>query len=162
MTRWHWILAVAWCLGVFQSAAQSNSVPLVQRHWFNTRTPHFNLYSCSPPIEVNKLAARLEQFAEAYSLLAGTQALVSPPIVVLAFPDQEAMKPFLPLYGGKPGNLSGFFKRGSDENLIVLAVQDTNSAHTDLNVIFHEYTHLLLRRNDRFWPLWLKEGMAEM
>jgi len=29
-------------------------------------------------------------------------------------------------------------------------------------VIFHEYTHLLFRRNDRIWPLWLKEGMAEV
>src|SRR5205823_1321492 len=28
--------------------------------------------------------------------------------------------------------------------------------------IFHEYAHLLLRHNDRFWPLWLKEGMAEI
>ena len=31
-----------------------------------------------------------------------------------------------------------------------------------MEVIFHEYTHLLLRRNDEIWPLWLKEGMAEM
>jgi hypothetical protein len=160
--RCHWILAAILCLGIFKSAAQPDSVPLVQRHWFETRTAHFNLYSCSPPLEVNKLAARLEQFAEAYSLLAGTQALVSPPIVVMAFPDEDSMKPFLPLYNGQPGNLAGFFKRGSDENLIVLSVQGTNSAHTELNVIFHEYTHLLLRRNDLFWPLWLKEGMAEM
>jgi tetratricopeptide (TPR) repeat protein len=162
MMRWLWILAAVLCLGIFKSAAQPDNVPLVQRHWFETRTAHFNLYSCSPPLEVVKLAARLEQFAEAYSLLAGTQALVSPPIVVLAFPDENALKPFLPLYNGQPGNLAGFFKRGSDENLIVLSVPATNSAHTDLNVIFHEYTHLLLRRNDLFWPLWLKEGMAEM
>ena len=31
-----------------------------------------------------------------------------------------------------------------------------------MSVVFHEYTHLLLRRNDRVWPLWLKEGMAEI
>ena len=31
-----------------------------------------------------------------------------------------------------------------------------------LQAIFHEYTHLLLRHNDPFWPLWLKEGMAEI
>ena len=160
--RWLWILAAVLGLGAFKSAAQSNNVPLMQRHWFETRTAHFNLYSCSPPIEVNKLAARLEQFAEAYSLLAGTQALVSPPIVVMAFPDQEAMGPFLPVYNGKPANLSGFFKRSADENLIVLALQGPNSAQTEMNVIFHEFTHLLLRRNDPFWPLWLKEGMAEM
>jgi tetratricopeptide (TPR) repeat protein len=30
-----------------------------------------------------------------------------------------------------------------------------------MTVIFHEYTHLLFRRNDQIWPLWLKEGMAE-
>jgi tetratricopeptide (TPR) repeat protein len=31
-----------------------------------------------------------------------------------------------------------------------------------MEVIFHEYTHLLLRRNDPIWPIWLKEGMAEI
>jgi tetratricopeptide (TPR) repeat protein len=32
----------------------------------------------------------------------------------------------------------------------------------DMDVIFHEYAHLLFRRNDQLWPLWLKEGMAEI
>ena len=80
----------------------------------------------------------------------------------MAFPDHESMKPFLPLYQGQPANLAAFFQRGSDENLIVLALPGTNSAFTDMEVIFHEYTHLLFRRNDRIWPLWLKEGMAEV
>jgi tetratricopeptide (TPR) repeat protein len=80
----------------------------------------------------------------------------------MAFPNHETMKPFLPLYQGQPANLAAFFQRGSDENLIVLALPDTNSAYTDMEVIFHEYTHLLFRRNDRIWPLWLKEGMAEV
>ena len=31
-----------------------------------------------------------------------------------------------------------------------------------MDVIFHEYAHLLLRRNEEAWPLWLKEGMAEV
>jgi len=44
----------------------------------------------------------------------------------------------------------------------VLALPGTNSAFTDMEVIFHEYTHLLFRHNDRLWPLWLKEGMAEV
>jgi len=157
-----WIFAFLLALQACAAFGQSNSVPLVQRRWFETRTTHFNIYSCAPPQDVFKLAAKLEQFCEAYSLLAGAQALASPPIVVMAFPDEDSMKPFLPIYDGQPANLAGFFHRGSDENLIVLALQGTNSAQTEMNVIFHEFTHLLLRRNDQFWPLWLKEGIAEI
>ena len=149
-------------LAIGAAPAQSNTVPLAQQRWFETRTEHFNLYSCGAIQDVRKLAARLEQFCEAYTLLAGAQAVASPPIVVLAFPNQEAMTPFLPLYQGRPGNMAGFFKRSSEENLIVLALQGTNAAITEMEVIFHEYTHLLLRRNSQIWPLWLNEGMADV
>jgi tetratricopeptide (TPR) repeat protein len=157
-----WILAALFGLGIWTASAQWGDIPLVQRRWFETRTAHFNIYSCGTPRDVYKLAAKLEQFCEAYSALAGAQALASPPIVVMAFPDHETMKPFLPLYQGKPGNLAGFFQRGSDENLIVLSLPGADSDSEGMEVIFHEYTHLLMRHNDQIWPLWLKEGMAEM
>src|SRR5439155_6099482 len=80
--------------------------------------------------------------------------------VVMAFPDHETLRPFLPLYQGHPANIGAFFKRGSDENLIALSLSDSEP-HA-LEAVFHEYTHLLLRHNDPFWPLWLKEGMAEI
>jgi hypothetical protein len=71
------------------------------------------------------------------------------------------MLPFLPLYQGQPGNLAAFFQRGTDENLIVLSLPEAGSTDQDMGAIFHEYTHLLFRRNDQIWPVWLKEGMAE-
>ena len=143
-------------------AADAGDVPLVQRQWFETRTAHFNIYSCGAQQDVNKVAGQLEEFCEAFSLLAGSQAVASPPIVVMAFPDHEAMKPFLPLYHGQPQNLAGFFQHGSDENLIVLSLPEAGTVSMGMPVVFHEYTHLLFRRNDRIWPLWLKEGMAEV
>ncbi|EEF58155.1 tetratricopeptide repeat protein [Pedosphaera parvula] len=155
------------CLLIFVAAlltapwtfAQSNTVPLAQRHWFETRTAHFNVYSCGASQDVARISSRLEQFRDAYAQLAGAQAVASPPIAVMAFPDVKSMEPFLPLYQGKPIHLAGFFHRGSDQNLIVLAL----SANEDgLDVIFHEYTHLLLRHNDLIWPPWLQEGMAEI
>jgi len=144
------------------SSAGAGDVPLVQRQWFETRTAHFNIYSCGTPQEVNKVAGQLEEFCEAYSLLAGSQAVASPPIVVMAFPDHETMKPFLPLYHGQPENLAGLFQHGNDENLIVLSLPEAGAASMEMSVVFHEYTHLLFRRNDRIWPIWLKEGMAEV
>ena len=158
-----------WCLllvllpGIFPGpAARAGERPLVQRPWFETRTAHFNVFSCGEPRQVFKVAAQFEQFCEAYVQLAGAAAVASPPIAVIAFPDHESMKTFLPQYHGQPENLAGFFNRGTDENLIVLALPGERGEELQLNVIFHEYTHLLLRRNDRLWPLWLKEGMAEI
>jgi tetratricopeptide (TPR) repeat protein len=162
MRRWLLFLAVLGAWRLDAAPVRSNDVALVQRPWFEVRTAHFNLYSCGAPRDVYKVSARLEQFCQAYTLLAGAQALASPPIVVMAFPDREAMLPFLPLYQGQPANLAALFQRGSDENLIVLSLPGSNSVFTGMEVIFHEYTHLLFRHNDRFWPLWLKEGMAEV
>ncbi len=133
---------------------------LIHRNWFEARTANFHLYSCGSTQEVARLAMRLEQFREAYSLLAGAQAVASPPIVVLAFPDPASLQPFLPLYHGRAADLAAFFHRGSDENLIVLALSKADAA--SLRVVFHEYTHLLLRHNQPYWPLWLSEGMAEL
>ena len=134
--------------------------PLVNRPWYEARTTHFYTYSCGPTQEVAKLAARLEQFRGAYGALAGPQAVASPPIVVLAFPDKAALQDFVPLYQGKPTSLAGFFHRGSDENLIVLSL--TDSGPGTLEIILHEYAHLLLRRNGQIWPVWLNEGMADI
>jgi tetratricopeptide (TPR) repeat protein len=157
-----WILVVLMALRACPVLAGPDEFRLVQRPWFLTRTAHFNIYSCGPLPETAKLAARLEQFCDAYSVLAGTNAIASSPVVVMAFPNEQSMQPFLPLYQGKPDNAAGFFTHGSDENLIVLALPGADSASSGMDVIFHEYAHLLFRRNDRIWPLWLKEGMAEI
>ncbi len=150
-------LAVSTAVAAF---AQDDTDALIHEHWFEARTAHFNLYSCGTPQEVYKVITRLEQFRDAYGLLAGAQSLTSPPITVIAFPNTDAMRPFLPQYQGQAMSLSGFFKRSSDENLIVLALTGTNTE--SLDTIYHELTHLLLRRNDGIWPVWLQEGMAEM
>jgi tetratricopeptide (TPR) repeat protein len=143
------------------ACAQTPDFSLINTPWLEISTAHFNVYTCGDPPLAYKLTGHLEQFSKAYAVLAGTQALASPPIVVLAFPDHDRMKPFLPLYQGQPANLAGFFKRGDDENLIVLSLPADADGPPDMTVVFHEYTHLLFRHNDQYWPLWLKEGMAE-
>ena len=152
------ITLLALAAGAAPSKPGANS--LTQRQWFEARTTYFHIYSCGATQEVARVAMRLEQFREAYGLLAGAQAVASPPIVVMAFPDRATMQPFLPHYDGKPASLAAFFSRGSDQNLIVLPLGGTDA--DALRVIFHEYTHLLLRHNQAYWPMWLTEGMAEI
>ena len=147
-------------LAAMAAAGQPGANALTQRHWFEARTAYFQIFSCGSTQEVARLAVRLEQFRDAYSRLAGAQAVASPPIIVMAFSDQAAMQPFLPLYEGKPANLTAFFSRGSDQNLIVLPLSSLEAG--SLKVVFHEYTHLLLRHNLPYWPMWLTEGMAEI
>ncbi len=151
--------AVLW-FSLGAAFGQPDSSALAQRPWLEARSAHFITYSCGSTQEVARLTARLEQFREAYSVLAGGQAVASPPVVVMAFPDHATLRPFLPLYQGKPANLAAFFRRGSDENLIVLSI--AGQATGSLQLIFHEYSHLLLRHNEWVWPIWLKEGMAEI
>src|SRR5260370_30758690 len=105
-------MMVSWA--VPPALGQVDAHSLANQRWFEVRTAHFNLYSCGRTQEVFKLSARLEQFHDAYSLLAGAQAVTSPPIIVMAFPDTHSMQPFPPLYPCHPFNLSGLFKRRED------------------------------------------------
>jgi tetratricopeptide (TPR) repeat protein len=153
-------------LGLGYSAlAQENSLDrlssgLVALPWVRLDSSHFSTFSSASETEAAKLTARLEQFREAYARLAGVNAVASPPIAVIALPNHAALVPFLPRVNGKPMNLAAYFHRDSDENLIVLSTAE--AGNDAMQTIFHEYTHLLLRRNDAFWPLWLEEGMAEV
>ena len=139
--------------------AEPAAAEALEKRWVETRTAHFRVIGSGATQEVARLAGRLEQFHQAYAFLAGTQAVATPPVVVMAFPDHDSLKPFLPLYQGQPANLGGFFRRGWDAN--VIALQMTGAGRDSLETIFHEYTHLLFRRNGRVWPLWLMEGMAD-
>ncbi|HEX3625021.1 MAG TPA: tetratricopeptide repeat protein [Verrucomicrobiae bacterium] len=160
MRRLLFALAVLLAGSAAAQTDDASPTSLAKRPWFIVSTAHFNVFSCGDTTDTYRLIGRLEQFQRAYALLAGKNATASPPIVVLAFPDHTSMMPFLPLYQGRPGNIAGFFTRGSDENLIVLSLPNADSP--DMDVIFHEYAHLLFRHSDEIWPLWLKEGMAEV
>jgi tetratricopeptide (TPR) repeat protein len=157
-------LAVWFCfLEAFCACADDlPGTALLHRQWFEVRTANFRLFSCGTTQEVSLLGARLEQFRDAYAQLAGGQAVASPPIVVMAYPDYASLRPFLPRYQDQPANLAAFFVRGADENLIALSLTGGEGMARSLQKIYHEYAHLLFRHNDRVWPLWLKEGMADV
>jgi tetratricopeptide (TPR) repeat protein len=137
----------------------SDNKALARRPWVEMRSEGFCAYTSGSTQMMAMVLARLEQFRFAYSQMAGPQTVVSQPIEVYAFESNADFSPFKPVYEGRPSNVAGYFMRRSDSLIIALSLSAdiTNT----LRVLFHEYTHFLLRKNHH-WPTWLSEGMAEL
>ncbi len=127
--------------------------------WISLRTKNFNVVSNGDEGETRQLALKLEQFRLIISKLTNTSLVAPVPITVVVFKSDGSFKPFKPLYNGKPSNISGFFQRSDDENLIALDM-NARTEHP-MALIFHEYTHLFTAYTPIAWPVWLKEGVAE-
>ncbi|HSE38487.1 MAG TPA: tetratricopeptide repeat protein, partial [Blastocatellia bacterium] len=128
--------------------------------WINLTTKNFNIISNADDGGTRRLALKLEQFHFVFSKLFNLPLERAVPTTVMVFKHDGSFKPYKPLYNGKPGNLAGYFQPGDDENLIAVDI----SAHLErpMSLIYHEYTHLLTSATPRQWPVWLKEGLAEL
>lgn len=128
--------------------------------WINLTTKNFNIISNADEGGTRKLALKLEQFHYVFSMLFKLPAVRPIPTTVMVFKSDGSFKPYKPLYNGKPAHLAGYFQGGQDENLIAMDIS-ANYEHP-MALIFHEYTHLLTSSTRREWPVWLKEGLAEL
>jgi tetratricopeptide (TPR) repeat protein len=131
---------------------------LARRQWVEMRSEGFCAYTSGSTQRMAMVLAQLEQFRFAYAQLAGPQTVASQPIYVYAFESNADFDSFKPIYQGRPSEVSGYFMRRIDSLIIALAL--TSNVTNTLRVLFHEYTHFLLRKNHH-WPLWLSEGMAD-
>jgi tetratricopeptide (TPR) repeat protein len=127
--------------------------------WINLRTKNFNIVSSASEDDTRKVALKLEQFCAVTTKLFNIKSVSPVPVTVVVFKSDGSFKPFKPIYNGKPANVSGYFQRGDDENMIALNV--VGSEEHPLAIIFHEYTHLLTAYTSRQWPAWMTEGFAE-
>jgi tetratricopeptide (TPR) repeat protein len=81
------------------------------------------------------------------------------PTVAVVFRDDNAMTPFKPRDRGKPMDMvAAYFASHPDVNYIVMAIGRREFTY---QVVFHEYTHLLVNQNISRLPLWLNEGFAD-
>src|SRR6185436_14504845 len=144
------------CLAAVLSAAPVRA----KDKWINLTTKNFNIISNADEGDTRKLALKLEQFHYVFSKIFNLPAVRPIPTTVMVFKSDGSFKPYKPLYNGKPANLAGYFQPGQDENLIALDI--SANEQRPMSVIFHEYTHLITSATPRAWPLWLKEGLAEL
>jgi tetratricopeptide (TPR) repeat protein len=126
--------------------------------WTSVRSKNFLLLGNAGEKEIRRVAVRLEQFREVFSLLFPTMKVNAPvPTRVVVFKNGESFRPFR-LFP----NTVAYFQPGPDVNYITLTLtSDSRSEADPYFLIFHEYTHLLINNTSGSVPTWFNEGLAE-
>jgi tetratricopeptide (TPR) repeat protein len=129
--------------------------------WTSVQSRNFLLVGNASERDIRKVAARLEQFREAFMRLLPVEHFDSSvPLTVIVFKDDKSYRPFEPLFSGQPAGVAGFFKSSPDVDYITLSVDRQHVRRPDA-LAFHEYVHLLVRNSFGDAPLWFNEGLAE-
>jgi tetratricopeptide (TPR) repeat protein len=128
--------------------------------WINLTSKNFNIISNAEDGGTRKLAMKLEQFHFVFSKIFNLPLERPIKTTVMVFKNESSFNPYKPLNNGKPANVAGYFQGGEDENLIVMDI--SANQERPMSVIYHEYSHLLTSNTPHDWPLWLKEGLAEL
>ena len=78
------------------------------------------------------------------------------PTTVIVFKNDDSYRPFKP-----NENTAGYFQPGPDVNYITLKLgKELGSEQDPFTIIFHEYTHLLVKNTSGNVPTWFNEGLA--
>ncbi|HEX8843039.1 MAG TPA: tetratricopeptide repeat protein [Pyrinomonadaceae bacterium] len=141
-------------------AAPARALDRVEQ-WTSVQSKNFLLVGNAGEREIRKVAARLEQFREAFMHLLPVEHFDSTvPMTVMVFRTDDAYRPFEPLYQGRPAGVAGFFLSSQEVDYITLSV-DSKHVRSPYALAFHEYVHLLVRNSFRNAPVWFNEGLAE-
>jgi tetratricopeptide (TPR) repeat protein len=152
MKRFVLPLAVSLCVLI---AVSGHSAVSAKDTWMSVRTKNFYLIGNASEKDIRRVALKLEQFREAFTRLVPLMRYNTPvPTTVVVFKTKSAYAPF-----GPPGS-SGYFQAGPDVNYIAIPMETRRFVGV-FNIIFHEYTHLLVNNTFKNVPLWFNEGVAE-
>jgi tetratricopeptide (TPR) repeat protein len=152
MKRFPTFLAVLFVLAI---VCHNNTVS-AKDMWISIRSKNFVLVGNAGEKDLKRVGARLEQFREVFSRLFPKTNFNSPvPTTVIVFKSDSSYRPFKP-----NANTAGYFQAGTDVNYITLTTE-VRGEQDPFNVIFHEYTHLLVNNNVENPPDWFNEGLAE-
>jgi tetratricopeptide (TPR) repeat protein len=127
--------------------------------WTLVRSEHLTIVGRQSPKTLQRIAVELEQFREVLGgLILNAQRPLSLPTHVYVFDSRKELQPFLPVRNGRVASLGGYFHHDDDVNDVALALEEYEES---VPIVFHEYTHLLVRNAAKSIPVWLNEGLAE-
>ena len=146
MKRFAISLVVILCFALFLSFPCAVSA---KDTWTSVRSRNFLLIGNASEKEIRQVGTRLEQFREVFTHLF-TKINFNSPVqtTVVVFKSDSSYRPFKP-----NANTAGYFQPGPDVNYITLTTE-VRGEQNPYNVIFHEYTHLLVNNPIGNVPTW--------
>jgi Flp pilus assembly protein TadD len=121
--------------------------------WLRLQSPHFEVLTNAGAGTGRDVLRRFEQIRHVFESRTGRGSLTPLPVRVFVFRSEPEFHPFQ-----INRNSAGYYQAGQGRDYI--AMQTTGP---DLyRVVYHEYTHLLLRHAGYKVPVWFNEGTAEL
>jgi tetratricopeptide (TPR) repeat protein len=144
-------------------ASSSLSAREKAENWIQITTPHFTVVTDSGEKQGRRIADQFERMRSLFHTLFPKIQMDSTgaPILVVAVKDEKDFRALEPQQYLAKGSLKlgGYFQQAPDKNYVLMRV-DAEGEHP-YSVVYHEYTHFLLRKSAEWMPLWLNEGFAE-
>lgn len=152
------LIILVWGVGASATTRSSAATPFSERgNWVSVRSKHLLVIGNGNERDIRQVAIRLEQFREIVSQVFSRVSADSPvPTTVIVFKDDASYGPFK-----TSENNAGYFQPGPDVNYITLSTESRGD-QDPYNIIFHEYTHLLVNNSFGSSPAWFNEGLAEL
>lgn len=154
--RWIW-LTILWAVPVLALVA-GQSCLASPPPWVQVRSPHFTVMTDAGD-RGRTVAADFEQMRTVFGAFMNRPNLsLLSPLQIVAFRNTKEMRRFVPLWGGRPIDMMGYYHQSRDCGVILLDLSVKNYTQT----AFHEYAHELLNANTSIETQpWFDEGFAE-
>ncbi|HET9098887.1 MAG TPA: tetratricopeptide repeat protein [Acidobacteriaceae bacterium] len=146
---------------VMLATVVASAAPAADR-WTEISSPHFIVLTNAGERKGRHIANQLEQMRSVFHLILPTGTSDDDvPITVFALKDKKSFQTLEPANYLAKGqlDLAGYFQRSQERNYILLRL-DAQGEHP-FAIVYHEYTHYMLRKSEEWLPTWLDEGMAE-
>ena len=133
-----------------------------EKPWTEARSAHFRVITNGSNGDARKVLREFEQMRWVFaSRIPGARLEAGAPLTVFATRDEETAKTLDPGMWRRMGeSLAGAYHAGREKQYALVRL-DTWGGDGAKQVVYHEYTHSILRLNSHYLPLWLNEGLAE-
>ena len=95
--------------------------------WVEVRSPHFSVVTDAGEKRGREVAVRFEQMRAVFgALMTKAKVTLPTPLQIVAFRNGNEMRHFVPLWRGKPTQVSGLFMGNDDRSFILLDMSVEN------------------------------------